>query len=145
MLRAAVVITILLGEYLVRRGSQALNSLAGGAILVLALDPTDLFRSVPQRDRSGKIVKWYGNSMDIDDRKRAEETLRDTETRFRTYIDHATDAFFVLDLERGTILDVNRRACENLGYTREELLGAMRKAGVPAAPVRSWIRTKSVR
>ena len=52
-----------------------------------------LFRSVPQRDRSGKIVKWYGKSMDIDDRKRAEETLRETETRFRTYIDHATDAF----------------------------------------------------
>ncbi len=82
-----------------------------------------LFRSVPQRDRSGKIVKWYGKSMDIDDRKRAEETLHETETRFRTYIDHATDAFFVLDVERATILDVNRRACENLGYTREELLG----------------------
>ena len=74
-----------------------------------------LFRSVPLRDRSGKIVKWYGKSMDIDDRKRAEETLRETETRFRTYIDHATDAFFVLDFEGGTILDVNRRACENLG------------------------------
>jgi PAS domain S-box-containing protein len=82
-----------------------------------------LVRGVPLRDRSGKIVKWYGKSMDIDDRKRAEETLRETETRFRTYIDHATDAFFVLDFERGTILDVNRRACENLGYTREELVG----------------------
>jgi PAS domain S-box-containing protein len=82
-----------------------------------------LFRSVPQRDPSGKIVKWYGKSMDIDDRKRAEETLRETETRFRTYIDHATDAFFVLDFEAGTILDANRQACENLGYTREELIG----------------------
>jgi PAS domain S-box-containing protein len=82
-----------------------------------------LFRSVPQRDPSGKIVKWYGKSMDIDDRKRAEETLRETETRFRTYIDHATDAFFVLDFEAGTILDVNNRACKNLGYTREELIG----------------------
>jgi PAS domain S-box-containing protein len=82
-----------------------------------------LFRSVPQHDPSGKIVKWYGKSMDIDDRKRAEETLRETETRFRTYIDHATDAFFVLDFEGGTILDVNRRACENLGYTREEVIG----------------------
>jgi PAS domain S-box-containing protein len=82
-----------------------------------------LFRSVPQRDRSGKIVKWYGKSTDIDDRKRAEETLHETETRFRTYIDHATDAFFVLDLEGGTILDVNRQACQNLGYTREEIIG----------------------
>ena len=32
-----------------------------------------LFRSVPQRDQSGKIVKWYGKSMDIEDRKRAEQ------------------------------------------------------------------------
>ena len=32
-----------------------------------------LFRSVPQRDRSGKILKWYGKSMDITEIKRAEE------------------------------------------------------------------------
>jgi PAS domain S-box-containing protein len=32
-----------------------------------------LFLSVPQRDQSGKIVKWYGKSMDIEDRKRAEQ------------------------------------------------------------------------
>ena len=32
-----------------------------------------LFRIVPLRDRSGKIVKWYGKSMDIEDRKRAEQ------------------------------------------------------------------------
>jgi PAS domain S-box-containing protein len=32
-----------------------------------------LFLSVPQRDHSGKIVKWYGKSMDIEDRKRAEQ------------------------------------------------------------------------
>jgi PAS domain S-box-containing protein len=61
--------------------------------------------------------------MDIDDRKRAEATLVETETRFRTYIDHATDAFFVLDFEKGTILDANRQACENLGYPRDELIG----------------------
>jgi PAS domain S-box-containing protein len=32
-----------------------------------------LFCIVPLRDRSGKIVKWYGKSMDIEDRKRAEQ------------------------------------------------------------------------
>jgi PAS domain S-box-containing protein len=32
-----------------------------------------LFRSVPQRDGSGTIVKWYGKSMDITELKRAEE------------------------------------------------------------------------
>jgi PAS domain S-box-containing protein len=35
-----------------------------------------LIRNVPLRDETGKIVKWYGKSSDIDDRKRAEEALR---------------------------------------------------------------------
>src|SRR5205807_4284910 len=36
--------------------------------------------------------------------------------------DHATDAFFLQD-DRGAILDLNRQACESLGYTRDELVG----------------------
>ena len=32
-----------------------------------------LSRAVPYRDRRGKILKWYGTSADIEDRKRAEE------------------------------------------------------------------------
>ncbi len=35
-----------------------------------------LFRGAPLRDQAGKIVKWYGTSTDIDDRKRAEEESR---------------------------------------------------------------------
>ena len=57
-----------------------------------------------------------------DDRRRAEEALRESEERFRTFVDHATDAFF-LQAEDGVILDVNRQACEGLGYTRDELIG----------------------
>src|SRR5271157_1003828 len=56
-------------------------------------------------------------------RKRAEEALRESETRFRTFVDHAADALFIYDFEQGTIVDVNRQACESLGYTRQELIG----------------------
>src|SRR5216684_3803195 len=38
-----------------------------------------LFRANPLRDESGKIVKWYGTNLDIEDRKRAEEELRRSE------------------------------------------------------------------
>ncbi|MEJ7639177.1 MAG: PAS domain-containing protein, partial [Singulisphaera sp.] len=34
-----------------------------------------LGRALPVRDESSRIVKWYGTSTDIDDRKRAEEAL----------------------------------------------------------------------
>jgi PAS domain S-box-containing protein len=37
-----------------------------------------LIRAMPQRDDQGRIVKWYGTSTDIDDRKRAEEALAST-------------------------------------------------------------------
>ena len=47
----------------------------------------------------------------------------ESEARFRTFVDHAGDALFVLDSEQGTIVDVNRQACESLGYTRHELVG----------------------
>jgi PAS domain S-box-containing protein len=52
----------------------------------------------------------------------SEEALRTSEERFRTLVDHATDAIFLYD-EEGIVLDVNRQACEELGYTREELIG----------------------
>jgi PAS domain S-box-containing protein len=39
-----------------------------------------LIRAQPFRDESGKIMRWYGTSTDIDDRKRAEEEMRRSET-----------------------------------------------------------------
>jgi len=40
-----------------------------------------LIRSVPLRDASGKITKWYGTKTDITERKQAEELLRETDTK----------------------------------------------------------------
>jgi PAS domain S-box-containing protein len=50
-----------------------------------------LFQAVPLRDESGNIVKWYGSSTDIEDRKRTEEALRESEQRFRDYAETASD------------------------------------------------------
>jgi PAS domain S-box-containing protein len=50
-----------------------------------------LFRAVPLRDEQGNIVKWYGSSTDIEDRKRAEEALRESEQRFRDYAETGSD------------------------------------------------------
>lgn len=54
-------------------------------------------------------------------RQRAHSALVKSEERYRNLTDCAADSFFVHD-EQGKFLDVNRRACESLGYTREELL-----------------------
>jgi PAS domain S-box-containing protein len=76
----------------------------------------------PVLNDAGEIVEVMGTSMDVTEQKRAEEELRAAETRFRTYVDHATDALFVHDAQ-GNILDMNQQACVSLGYTREELIG----------------------
>jgi len=44
-----------------------------------------------------------------------------SDKRFRILVDNAADGFFLHD-DKGRILDVNQRACDNLGYSREELL-----------------------
>src|SRR6476660_601151 len=59
---------------------------------------------------------------DITERKRAEDELRASEARFRSFVDHAMDGFFLFGEQR-VVLDVNRQACESLGYSREELIG----------------------
>jgi hypothetical protein len=39
-----------------------------------------LFRAVPLYDETGKLLKWYASAFDIEDRKRAEEALRRSES-----------------------------------------------------------------
>ena len=41
---------------------------------------------------------------------------------FKQLLDNSSDAFFIIDPESGTVLDLNESACENLGYERAELL-----------------------
>lgn len=48
--------------------------------------------------------------------------LDKTATRFRTFVENATEAFF-LHAEDGRVIDVNQNACDHLGYSRDELIG----------------------
>ena len=77
---------------------------------------------MPLRDRDGIIIGTFGVARDITKLKVAEEALRESEQRFRTFVDHASDAFFLQD-DHGVILDVNSQACVSLGSAREELVG----------------------
>lgn len=58
---------------------------------------------------------------DITDRKKAEEDLRESEARFRSYVDHAPDGVFIAD-ENGKYIEVNLAACKITGYSKDELL-----------------------
>jgi PAS domain S-box-containing protein len=75
---------------------------------------------VPLHNAEGRIVRWYGTNTDIEDRKRAEEALRESEARFRRLLssDIIGVAFWNLS---GEIREANDLFLETIGYTREDL------------------------
>ena len=51
-----------------------------------------------------------------------EEALRQSEERYSKIFEHSNDGIFVIDPERDTIIDANAKACQMLGYTRDEMM-----------------------
>lgn len=49
------------------------------------------------------------------------QALEESEKRYSALMEQATDAIFVHEIN-GRIIDVNKRACKDLGYTKKELL-----------------------
>lgn len=73
---------------------------------------------------------WQGRAAaqviarDVTLRKHAEQQLYDSEVKYRSLIEQASDGIFVINAA-GRILLVNSPACELLGYSEGELLGAV--------------------
>src|SRR6185295_1618613 len=79
-----------------------------------------LFRANPVRDESGKIVKWYGTNIDIEDRKRGEDVLRTRELSWRQIVDNIP-GLVATTTGMGDIEFLNRQTLEYFGKTTEEL------------------------
>ena len=62
-------------------------------------------------------------ARDITERKREQEELAKSERHFRSVIEHAADAIYVVTRDEGKILVCNQQALTDTGYSREELLG----------------------
>jgi PAS domain S-box-containing protein len=72
-----------------------------------------------------QLSLYMRRAWDIIKDKRSRTRIKEQETGltlFRKLIDQAYDAIFIISPTDGRFLDVNERACEMLGYPREELL-----------------------
>jgi len=79
-----------------------------------------LTSKVPLKDAKGEIIGILGAYLDITERKRTEEALIFSETRYRRLFESSKDGILILDANTGMITDVNPFLIEMLGYSKEQ-------------------------
>jgi len=76
----------------------------------------------PVHDDQGRFLGVRGSNRDISKRKRAEEALRHERDRAQSYLDTVETVIVTLDSE-GRITTINRKGCQLLDHTEDELIG----------------------
>ncbi len=79
------------------------------------------FHLAPVYTNPDELTGIFFSAIDISERKKVEESLRQSEERFRTIFEHSGVVMLVIDPETGNIVDANYRAEEFYGYSREQL------------------------
>src|ERR1700751_5992573 len=81
-----------------------------------------LIQYKPVVDDEGHVACWYATGTDIEDRKRAENKLRQDERELRHLLDALPQHVLVLDKD-GALLQANPTMPDYKGYTLEEMRG----------------------
>lgn len=93
------------------------------------------------RRADGRVRYYDGIVEDFTQRKRAEDTLRESEERFRAIFHQAAVGVAQANAE-GEVITMNDRYCDILSYTREELLGTKLSDKTPADDYAAVLATK---
>ncbi len=105
--------------------NRTLKPLADAKVQLMDVDGDDFSFRIEERGRGGSevvaLARVFNRFME-----RLETTarrLREQEELHRTLVETAPDAIFVFHPDGARIEDANQRACDMLGYTRDELIG----------------------
>jgi PAS domain S-box-containing protein len=79
-------------------------------------------KKIPILDDRGNPQYLLGISEDITERKQAEEVIRKGERKFRAIYEQAPTGIATLDSITGRFTQINRRYCDIIGYSQEEML-----------------------
>jgi len=80
---------------------------------------------------SGEIILLHGQkrllsiAIDITERRRIQETFRESEERYRSIYEESSSPMLLIDYLKGRIVDANSAACSYYGYDRSELKGML--------------------
>ncbi len=77
---------------------------------------------VVEKDVEGKAIRLIGTHTDIDEKKKSETELKKANIKFNSIFNYSLDAIVLLDTQSGNFSDVNPRAIDLYGYTKEEFL-----------------------
>ena len=84
---------------------------------------TVLNNSIPITDAKGHVIGMQSMLLDITDRKRAQESLQESEERFRAGFMGNPNAAGICRQEDGVWIDINQAALDMFGYARKEVIG----------------------
>ena len=73
------------------------------------------------RDEEGNPLRWQGFLLDVTERKKSEEKLRESEELYRNVVEQAAENIFLVDPFTGRILQANASFHHSLGYEDKEL------------------------
>jgi len=113
-------------EYPIARSLISGEAVKGEEMRYRRGDGTETFFSVdsaPIYDSEGRRVSAVAAFIDISERKRAEEALRESEERFAKAFRASPDSLVISRISDGLILEVNDSWAELSGYDRDELIG----------------------
>ncbi|NGM23880.1 PAS domain-containing protein [Roseomonas stagni] len=109
-----------------------------------------LARAEPYRDpATGQIIRWFGASVDIHDRKLAEAALRESEARWRGLFERMQEGVQLNELirdETGRAVDmiflqVNAAWERQTGLSRQAVVGRRASAVIPPEEAAFWAGT----
>ena len=83
---------------------------------------TWMIQGYPLKDKSGEIVGGLEITMETTEKNRAEDSLRESEEKYRLLFANASEGIITLDI-KGKLLDVNTKFSHMTGYAVDELVG----------------------
>jgi len=125
------------GHFPIHRFLSVPGLLRGALVGQLSVANKDSNYTADDQELLERLATIYALALQ---RQRAEDSLRESEVKFRTLFNDASDAVFIHDLDFN-FLEVNEVTCAQCGYTREELL-SMNVIDVIAPQMRAMVQER---
>ena len=111
----------------IRKVAQAAIDISEGKLMrvvnVKSTDETNILAINFNRMTKSLRKTIYNLKLQILERVEAVKRLQQSENKYRKLIESANDAIFIIDVETGTVIDINKRAVELLGDNEENIIG----------------------